>query len=114
LRRQQQILKEFISGFDFIRMTPDDSVIAGGAPVGGSARALVERGRAMAIYVRKKNAAGVPQLQLALPDGEWQAEWLDPKSGLVVGSERVTGGATRTLSSPVYDEDIALRLVRRG
>jgi hypothetical protein len=114
LRRQLKILKEFISGFDFIRMTPDDSVIAGGAPVGGSARALVERGRAMAIYVRKKNAAGVTQLQLALPDGEWQAEWLDPKSGSVVGSERVTGGATRTLSSPVYEEDIALRLVRRG
>jgi len=124
LRRQLKILKDFISAFDFVRMTPDDSVIAGSAPSGGSARALVEPGRAMAIYLRKTAPSGklgnkVPvtvaaplstHLQLALPEGEWEAEWLDTKSGSVVGRERVTGGATRTLSSPVYDEDIALRL----
>ena len=58
LRRQLKILTDFISGFDFVRMTPDDSVIAGGAPAGGSARALVERGRAMSIYVRKTISTG--------------------------------------------------------
>ena len=124
LRRQLRVLKDFISAFDFVRMRPDDSVIAGSAPPGGSARALVEPGRAMAIYLRKTAPSGklgskvpVPvaapastQLQLALPEGEWEAEWLDPKSGSVVGRERVTGGGTRTLASPVFDEDIALRL----
>jgi len=125
LRRQLRILKEFMSGLDFIRMTPDDSVIAGGVPAGGSARALVERGRAMAIYIRKTAAAqgtkkppvtvappAATELQVALPEGGWDAEWLDPKSGSIMSRERVTGGATRTLSSPVYDEDIAVRLVR--
>jgi PA14 domain len=256
LRRQLKILKDFISGFDFVRMTPDDSVIAGGAPVGGSARALVERRRAMAIYVRKRTSTapwsarwtgtveaptsgeysfhtvsndgvrlwiddtllidewtdhgekedtgritlragqtfrvkleffynggqGVTRLrwtppggakesipttvlrpgrgsgrglrgeyfrgvdlkepweervdaqvdfswgnrppvtvaapdstslQIALPEGPWQVEWLDPASGMIVKRDRVTGGATRTLLSPAYDDDIALRLLRR-
>jgi len=257
LRRQLKILTDFISGFDFVRMTPDDSVIAGGAPAGGSARALVERGRAMSIYVRKTISTGswsarwtgtlqapgsgeyalhtvsndgvrlwindtlliddwtdhgdkedtgritlragetyrvkleffynggqgvtrlrwtppgaakesVPttvlrpergsgnglrgeyfkgnelkeawmervdpqvdfswgtrppivlatsgetSLQVAVPEGIWQAEWLDTKSGTIVKRERVTGGATRTLQSPAYDDDIALRLLRQG
>jgi PA14 domain len=257
LRRQLKILRDFIGGFEFVRMTPDDSVIAGGAPAGGSARALVERGRAIAIYVRKTIAtsawsarwtgtleapvsgeyafhtvsndgvrlwvndtqliddwtdhgekedsgritlragetyrvkleffynggqgvtrlrwtppgatkesiptavlrpeqgsgrglraeyfkgnelkeawmervdpqvdfswgtdppvaivtSGATSLQIAVPEGNWQAEWLDTKSGTIVKRERVTGGATRPLVSPPYDDDIALRLLRQG
>lgn len=63
-RRQMKILKDFITGFDFVRMSPDNSVITSGAPEGGTARALVERGRAMAIYVRKESATG-----------PWSARW---------------------------------------
>ena len=37
-----KILSDFIHGFDFVRMTPDNSVIKGGIPAGGTARALVE------------------------------------------------------------------------
>ena len=60
LRRQMKILSDFINGFDFVRMAPDNAVIKGGAPPGGSARALVEPGKAMAIYLRKKGAASGP------------------------------------------------------
>ena len=60
LRRQLKILSDFINGFDFVRMAPDNAVIKGGAPSGGSARALVEPGKAMAIYLRKKGAASGP------------------------------------------------------
>jgi glyoxylase-like metal-dependent hydrolase (beta-lactamase superfamily II) len=63
-RRQMKILSDFINGFDFVRMSPDNSVIKGGAPPGGSARALVERGKAMAIYVRRETATG-----------PWSARW---------------------------------------
>ena len=63
-RRQVKILKDFIHGFDFVRMSPDNSVIKGGTPQGGSARALVERGKAMAIYVRKETSTG-----------PWSARW---------------------------------------
>jgi PA14 domain/Cellulase (glycosyl hydrolase family 5) len=52
LRRQLRLLQEFISGFDFIRMKPDNRVILQGVPGGMTARALVERGKAYAIYVR--------------------------------------------------------------
>jgi hypothetical protein len=63
-RRQMKILSDFINGFDFVRMKPDNSVIKGGAPQGGTARALVEPDRAMAIYVRNQIAAG-----------PWSARW---------------------------------------
>jgi PA14 domain/Cellulase (glycosyl hydrolase family 5) len=52
LRRQLRLLQDFISGFDFIRMRPDNGVILGGVPSTMTARALVERGKAYAIYVR--------------------------------------------------------------
>jgi hypothetical protein len=62
LRRQFRILRNFIHDFDFMRMKPDNSVIKGGVPVGGTARALVEPGKAYAIYVRK--TAGVGQFSV--------------------------------------------------
>ena len=52
LRRQLRILRDFIHDFDFIRMKPDNSAIEGGVPDGLSARALVEPGKAYAIYLR--------------------------------------------------------------
>jgi hypothetical protein len=58
LRRQLEILREFIEGFDFIRMRPESSVIRGGIPAGGTARALVEPGKAYAIYVRQTGSTG--------------------------------------------------------
>jgi hypothetical protein len=63
-RRQMKILSEFIHSFDFIRMRPDNAVIKGGMPPGGSARALVEPGKAMAIYVRNEGSTG-----------PWSARW---------------------------------------
>jgi hypothetical protein len=127
LRHQIGALGEFIRGFDFVRMKPDDSVIAEGAPPGGAAHALVDTGRAMAIYVlnerpkaspgapepAKSSAAATSRLIITLPDGVWQAEWLDTKSGQVVGSTRVSGGGRRTLETPPYETDVALSLRRR-
>jgi hypothetical protein len=125
LRRQLRVLGEFIRGHNFVRMKPDDTVIAAGAPEGGAARALVDQdGKTMAIYVlseRPKTSADAPaqpvsdaaattRLSIMLPDGVWQARWLDTKTGIVVGSERVDGGGTRTLESPAYYTDIALDL----
>lgn len=63
-RREIRILSEFINGFDFIRMRPDNSVIKGGIPVGGTARALVDEGRAVAVYIRNEGSTG-----------PWSARW---------------------------------------
>jgi hypothetical protein len=53
LRSQLKILKDFIYGFDFVRMAPDNSVIKGGVPAGMQARALVEPGKAYAVYIHR-------------------------------------------------------------
>jgi hypothetical protein len=50
-RRQMKLLNEFIHSFEFIRMKPDNSIMRGGVPAGLSARALVEPGKAYAIYI---------------------------------------------------------------
>ena len=127
LRRQLKILSDFINGFDFLRMAPENSVIKGGVPPGGTARALVEPGRALAIYVRRKGAAAAPEgempvssesgppgsLQVELSEGQWRAEWLDPPTGSVVRTADVTGGGVRALVPPDYGADIALRLRRQ-
>ena len=117
LRRQLAILGEFIRGFDFVRMKPDNSVIKGGVPAGGSARALVDPGKAIAIYVRqnlKPPADGQPArtatLEIDPGAGNWRAEWLDTQSGKVVRDTRLTGSGVRTIESPPFESDMALRL----
>lgn len=126
LRRQLKILSDFINSFDFVRMAPDPSVIADGAPPGGTARALVEPGKAMAIYLRKKAVASGPanappatevaapaDLQITLTDGQWRGEWVDTMTGAVLRSADVKGGGVRALTPPDYAVDIALRLRRQ-
>jgi hypothetical protein len=54
-RKQLRILRDFIYGFAFVRMKPDDSIFKDGVPEGMSARALVESGKAYAIYLRPKS-----------------------------------------------------------
>jgi hypothetical protein len=117
LRQQLRVLRDFIQGFDFVRTVPDDSVIKGGVPEGGAARALVKRGEAIAIYVRKplppaKPASGPTTIEVELPAGDWQAEWV-ATGGTRHPGTRIAGGGVRTLESPPYEIDIALRLTRR-
>jgi hypothetical protein len=109
-RRQMKILKDFLGSFDFIRMKPDNAIIKGGVPAKGRASALAEPGKQYAVYV-----FGGPQanLQLELPAGRYQAEWINTKTGETDKKESVTStGSVMTLSSPAYAEDIAMRLVR--
>lgn len=108
LRRQLQILKEFINSFEFVTMKPDDSVIKGGVPAKGRAWALAEPGRAYAIYIVGRGPA---QLILELPEGEFRGDWIDPADGSIDAREDIThGGGPRQLQSPDFDQDIALSI----
>jgi hypothetical protein len=120
LRRQLRVLKEFIEGFDFFAMAPDDAVVkssrveetgAGAAPAtGATVRALFDAGKAYAIYV---NGGSRAELVLDLPAGDYRAEWVNPKTGEVERSEGIThAGGDRSLVSPTYSEDIAWRVKR--
>jgi hypothetical protein len=155
LRRQLQILKEFVEGFDIIRMAPANGVVkvrsvpvracpepAEGAfrgtgilPVvqnhGQDAHAtetprgvttntadqprvsvLAEVGRAYAVYV---NGGTQAQLEMDLPPGAYQAEWINTKTGGIDQTETFGHAAgPQALTSPAYAEDIALRVIRQG
>jgi len=110
LRRQLEILKDFIHDFDFITMKPDNTVIKGDVPKGTTARALVESGRAYAIYV---NGSNVRELRIDLPQGRYRAEWINTKTGKVDLAKTFRhDGGTASLDAPQYSDDIALRIVR--
>ena len=112
LHRQLGILRDFINGFDFVRMAPGNSVIGGKLPKGVTARALVEPDKAYAIYVR-----GGEQVDLAveLPAGAYKADWLNTKTGKIDRTVTIRHeGGLRTLKSPKYAEDIALSIRRAG
>ena len=76
-----------------------------------SARVLAEPGKAYAVYVLGGSAV---ELVLSLPAGDYLAEWVDTKTGKIAGTEKFAhAGGARTLTSPQYQEDIALRILAR-
>jgi hypothetical protein len=112
LRRQLRILKDFIHGFDFVRMKPNNSVvreIQGESPP-SRVRALVEPGQQYAIYLFGGSEV---ELSVELPGGKYMAEWVQVVSGKIDRREQLNhpGGPAR-LKSPRFQEDIALRVVR--
>jgi len=110
LRRQLEILKDFINSFNFIKMKPDDSIIKNTLPQNATVRALAEEGRAYAIYI---NGANVAELMLKLPGGTYRAQWVNTKTGKVDKQETFQHqGGNRLLRSPAYTEDVALRILR--
>jgi len=110
LHKQLMVLRDFINSFDFVKMKPDSSVIKGGIPGEASARALVERGRAYAIYIRGGRHV---DLVVEFPSGSYKAEWVNTKTGRIEKAQEFRhAGGERALSSPNYVEDIALRIKR--
>ncbi len=110
LHKQLRILSDFINGFDFAKMTPDNSVIKGGVPDKATARALVQKGRAYAIYI---NGGSEADLVVELPPGKYSAEWVSTKTGETDRKETFDhAGGNRALESPQYEDDISLRIFR--
>jgi hypothetical protein len=118
LRKQLKILKDFIDSFNFVRMMPDNSIIKGvqiSSPLSGTpaqanitARALVEVGKKYAIYV---NGGTKVELKISLPKGHYCAEWVNTKTGRIEKTEEFDHpSGNKTLVSPDYKEDIALRI----
>jgi hypothetical protein len=120
LRKQLQILKEFMDGLDFVSMRPDNGVLKGGritALLAGNppeakatARALIASGSTYAVYVRGGTQA---TLDMEMPAGKYRAEWINTKTGAVDKSEDFEHkDGTKSLASPAYRDDIALRVRR--
>jgi len=110
IRRQLSVLKRFIEGFDFIRMRPALDVVTKLTPESTSLRLLAEPGRAYAGYLVGK---GPVHLNLSLPGGTYQVEWLDPQTGRIQDTRtlRHEGHQDLSLRSPDFATDIAVRVV---
>ncbi len=110
LRRQLGILKRFLDGFAFVRMKPDRSLVAGGLPERATVQVLAEPGAAYALYLRGGASA---ELRLNLPEGSYNAQWLNPRSGQIEAKAEVQSfGTPVSLQSPDYQQDIALAIRR--
>jgi hypothetical protein len=116
LRNQLKILSQFIHGFEFWKMKPDNTVIKSTVPAGVSARALVDPGRAYAIYIRPhvdaKEYKATESIAVELPAGDYRAEWLNVLNGAIAGSDRFNhAGGAKSLKAPKYEADIAIRIL---
>ncbi len=127
LRGQLRILRDFMDAIPFVRMAPAGGVLRSGAPDGAAVRVLAAEGKEYALYLdhARGRRGQTPRyvvdstphtapLVLELPAGRYLAEWIDTKTGRTARREDFAHpGGPRTLVSPEYSEDIALR-VRAG
>lgn len=99
LRRQLGILRQFMQVFDFVHMQP------------AGPRTLAKAGEAYAVYVSSRQNA----VSLTVPAGTYRVEWVNTQTGDVDKAEEVRhGGGPVALPPPAYQEDIALRVMRRS
>ena len=113
-RRQMTVLRDFIHGFNFVRMKPDLEFINSGVPEKMQAHALAEDGRQYAAYFFDPSNAA-PQtlsLTLLLPAGDYRVEWVDVLSGQPAKSGRVKSPGAVTILSPEFRREVALRILR--
>ena len=118
-------LKEFITGFDFVRMRQDKNVLAAGLPESSFWRAISEPAKQYAIYLHHSTYANEkryyevsdrPQtvgLTLDLPAGAYRIEWVHPADLSALKTqvlEKHNGGSVRLETSPEHREDIAIRI----
>jgi hypothetical protein len=125
LLRALQSLNKFMYSFDFLKMRPDRSFVIGGIPLGAFARGMSEAGKQYAFY-HHHSAFGrstasykvtpgnyQEQLQVDLPPGTYQIEWVEPATGSVLDSKKVVhGGGRQSLTAPSHAIDVALRIKR--
>ena len=119
-----QSLKQFIEGFDFMKMRPDRSFVVSGMPAGTYYRGTSERGEQYALYhhhsklkpyvYKVVSGAYEERLILELPAGTYKADWVNPSTGAVLGTETFAHpGGRRPASTPKHAVDMALRIKRQ-
>lgn len=108
-RRQLSYLKKFMDSFNFVAMKPDTTVYAGGLTVKNKLIVLSQPGKQYAMYLMDGKQVN-PEIQL--PKGNYSLEWINPLNGKIEKREKLrhAGGKVR-LASPMFKEDIALKMV---
>jgi hypothetical protein len=132
LRLQLKVLKDFMDGFDFVAMRPDDAVVKGGVPAGFTARALVQAGTQYALYIRRQAPEKTPDgqqppmrpagadektratLELDIPKGNYELQWVAPLTGARQSRALRHNGGVARLQSPAFGDDVALAIKSAG
>ena len=111
LRKQLRHMAEFLGRFDFVRMKPMPTVVKGRVAKQVGFQVLAEPGKQYAIYLRSvKNVA----LQVELPEGKYQGEWLDAVTGKQIPIPVLDHrGGVALLRAPELAQDGALRLTAK-
>lgn len=111
LRKQLSYLKKFMDSFNFVAMKPDTTVYSGELSGKNKVIVLSETGKQYAIYWM-----GGKQInpQFNLPKGDYSLEWLNPLNGKIEKKEKLNHpGGKVILNSPVYQEDMALKIISK-
>jgi hypothetical protein len=126
LRRQLRVLREFFDGLPFTSMSPAMEAVRA-MPEDASVRALVAAGRIYAAYLHRgridknrkpryvvESGAKASRLGLELPAGRYRAAWVEPRTGRTLRRDSFDHeGGLRRFESPVFSEDLAVRIERR-
>ncbi len=122
LRRQLGALKRFFDQLDFVHMKPQSTVVKSVSP-DLAAYALVQPAKAYAVYLhtplpkKPKDVAqhrlrdATARLGIEIPPGKYVVEWVNTRSGMTEEGQTVDHkGSILNLESPVFSDDIALRI----
>ena len=108
LRQQLSHLREFMESLNFVAMLPDYSFDVT-ALTSTRMQLLSEKGKQYAAYLLHGDRATVT---LDLPAGRYEVTWIDPASGQHLSKDLLTHkGGNRSIQSPAYAFDIALRMI---
>lgn len=110
-RAQMKVLRQFLNSFEFIKMKPDKNLAMAAEAQKAHATVLAEADKQYAVYLF---GGPVTVLTLEVPAGQYRADWINPLTGKIEKSEEVNFGIPLLrLKVPPYQQDIALRLLKR-
>ncbi len=108
IRGQMKVLLDFMRALPLRAMKPDNGVVVGGAD---SWRALAGPGEAYAVWFPGE---GPISPQVAVPKGQWRADWVDILTGAVTSEAFTPTTWITTLKGVRHGGGAALRIVRSG
>ena len=110
-RKQLGYLKKFMDSFEFVEMKPDTTVFSGEISGKNNVIVLSEPGKQYAIYWMGGKQVN-PEFNL--PAGNYRLEWMNPITGKTQKQrmDHHQGGMAK-FGSPIYQEDMALRIIQK-
>ena len=105
-------------------MVPDKGFVVSGFDRETHYRGISQYGKQYALYIHHGEGGDgsaytvtpgqhKETLVLSLPPGNYKAEWMDPASYSVLATDEFKqSGATRSMDTPSYTVDVALRIKR--